>query len=66
MLYKEIQESVKPQPISDINSKEWIELYDTVSKGEAIVGDPGVLSQLNPLQKFALNEAKKFVKRNNQ
>lgn len=63
--YKEIQEAVKPQPISDVTSKEWIELYDKVAAGIPIQGDPGVLSQLNPFQRFALNEAKKRVKRLN-
>ena len=62
--YRAIAAAVKPQPISDINSKEWLELYSTVASGKPYQGDPGILDSLNPLQRFAINEAKKFIKRN--
>ena len=64
--YTEIRDAwlrtLQPAGLPD---KDFRELYDKVAKGEAVQGDPGIIEQLNPFQRFALNESKKFVKRNN-
>lgn len=61
--YREIQEQVKVQP-KGLSDSEFRELYDKVAKGVPVNGDPGIIEQLNPHQRFALNEVKKFIKRN--
>lgn len=63
-LYREFTELVKVQP-KGISDKDFRELYDKVAKGEPVQGDPGIIEELNPQQRFALNQAKLFVKRNN-
>lgn len=47
-----------------VSEAEFRTLYDKVAKGEAVQGDPGIIEQLSPMQRFALNEVKKFNKRN--
>lgn len=63
--YREIQALIKVQP-KGLSDNDFRKLYDDVAAGSPVVGDPGMLEQLNPYQRFALNEAKKFVKRTNR
>lgn len=61
--YRTISELVKVQP-KGLSDADFRALYDKVARGEAIQGDPGIIEQLNPQQRFALNQAKLFIKRN--
>lgn len=60
--YRELTEAVKVQP-KGLPDKDFRELYDKVASGVPVQGDPGVIEQLNPQQRFALNEIKKYLKR---
>lgn len=62
--YREIGDLVKVQP-KGMPDNEFRALYDKVASGTPVNGDPGIIEQLNPQQRFALNECKKYVKRNN-
>jgi len=42
---------------------EFRKYYDLVASGTAINGDPGILEQMNAVQRFAINEIKKYIKR---
>lgn len=60
--YREIEDAFKPKPANGLPDKEWRTLLDQTLKGP-IVGDPGILDELNPLQRFCVNEIKKAKKR---
>lgn len=45
------------------SEKEYREIYDAVAQGEAINGDPGMLSELSIAQKYSINDIKKYIKR---
>lgn len=62
--YKQIMRIVKGEEPDGLSEADFRDLYDKVAKSEPIQDDPGMLAQLNKEQRFALNEAKKFVKRN--
>lgn len=61
--YRHLTELVRVQP-TIVSDAEYRALYDQVASGKPVQGDPGIIEQLNPQQRFALNEAKKFNKRN--
>lgn len=61
-VYREIEEAFKPQAIG-MSDTEFRAIYDKVALGQPIQDDPGILEKMNPLQRFATNEAKKHYKR---
>tara|TARA_R110000868_G_scaffold157343_1_gene384534 strand:- start:151 stop:408 length:258 start_codon:yes stop_codon:yes gene_type:complete len=64
--YRKLTELVRVQPIqpAGIPENEYRALYDQVARGVPVQGDPGIIEMLSPMQRYALNEVKKFVKRN--
>jgi len=44
---------------------EFNEIFDLVVQGKPIAGDPGILEQMSPAQRWGINEAKKSYKRRN-
>jgi hypothetical protein len=61
--YHNLTNLVKGVP-AGLSDAEFRALYDAVASGTPVQGDPGIIEQLSPNQRFALNEAKKFIKRN--
>lgn len=61
--YREVAEAMKPKPVNQIPNNQFNEIYDLVSMGKPIADDPGILEQMSPIQRTALNEAKKGFKR---